>query len=404
MNAYERALQRVKCEQEKMNFGSGYCWLPGPTGPTGPQGLPMTIEGHFASVEELVENYPNGSKGAYVVDSDLFVWNNTENEWKDMGNLCGPTGPVGPKGDVGQEGNPGVTGPTGAMGPQGQKGEIGPTGPTGAKGKDGTSVTILGYYDNYQQLITNHPTGVVGNAYLVGDDLYVWVGEQSKWVNVGVIRGPQGEAGATGPTGPEGKMGPIGPQGAIGSPGIQGPPGPVGPQGEKGLQGNVGPTGPAGPLMIPCAYLVTSGEANPDGYEVLTEMQVPLDKIAYDNDKLIYISNVNNTFTILKTGVYIVHFKVLAKLKDSVSSNVISIGLKHVGKPTVYAGCSLWANSTVPTLLSGIGILNVTIPDWYEITNLGTTSIMIESPDVKTLGTESSSVNPVVTILIQKIQ
>ena len=92
----------------------------------------------------------------------------------------------------------------------------------GAKGADGTSVTIMGYYDSLDQLYYDHPTGSVGDAYMVDGDLYVWVtgatgylqfasGEVayntadllevyrgSGWVYTGQIRGDQGEQGETG--------------------------------------------------------------------------------------------------------------------------------------------------------------------------------------------------------------
>ncbi len=117
----------------------------------------------------------------------------------------------------------GPTGPQGEMGPTGPQGEIGPTGPSGAAG---TSVSIQGSYDNFDELEKEHPTGVSNEAYLVGDDLYVWSPNEDIWINVGRIRGPQG---------------------IQGPPGVEGPQGPTGPQGETGLagpQGEIGPTGP----------------------------------------------------------------------------------------------------------------------------------------------------------------
>lgn len=61
------------------------------------------------------------------------------------------------------------------------------------RGEDGTSVTILGSYATYAELIAAHPTGAIGDAYMVNGDLYVWNG--TAWDNVGQIRGPQGGAG-----------------------------------------------------------------------------------------------------------------------------------------------------------------------------------------------------------------
>ena len=57
-------------------------------------------------------------------------------------------------------------------------------------GTDGTSVTILGSYDTFAQLQQAHPTGSLGDSYIVAGDLYVWTG--SAWENVGQIQGPAG--------------------------------------------------------------------------------------------------------------------------------------------------------------------------------------------------------------------
>lgn len=72
-------------------------------------------------------------------------------------------------------------------------------GAKGEDGADGTSVTILGHYDTYAELVAAHPTGSAGDSYMVGSDLYVWNG--SAWENVGQIQGPQGDTGPKGDTG-----------------------------------------------------------------------------------------------------------------------------------------------------------------------------------------------------------
>lgn len=77
-----------------------------------------------------------------------------------------------------------ITGVYGNTGPQGEEGEQGPP------GEDGSSVTILGSYDTLAELEAAHPTGSLGDAYLVAGDLYVWNG--SAWEDVGQIQGPQG--------------------------------------------------------------------------------------------------------------------------------------------------------------------------------------------------------------------
>lgn len=66
----------------------------------------------------------------------------------------------------------------------------------GQDGADGTSVTILGSYNTYAELIAAHPTGDnIGDGYMVGSDLYIWNG--TTWQNVGQIKGADGTDGLT---------------------------------------------------------------------------------------------------------------------------------------------------------------------------------------------------------------
>lgn len=69
----------------------------------------------------------------------------------------------------------------------------------GRDGADGTSVNILGSYNTVAELQAAHPTGSVGDAYIVSGDLYVWA--DNAWTNVGQIQGPAGQNGANGTNG-----------------------------------------------------------------------------------------------------------------------------------------------------------------------------------------------------------
>jgi hypothetical protein len=69
------------------------------------------------------------------------------------------------------------------------------TGLNGSNGQDGTSVTILGSYNTLAELQTAHPTGNVGDAYIIGGNLYVWAVDDAEWENVGNIQGPAGKDG-----------------------------------------------------------------------------------------------------------------------------------------------------------------------------------------------------------------
>ena len=146
---------------------------------------------------------------------------------------AGVTGPTGPAG-----GPIGPTGPQGIQGPQGPQGIQGPTGPTGPQGVPGTGIEAMGFYNTYPELIAAHPTGTPGDAFVVGDNLYIWNQDTNTWARTNIISGP------TGPTGPQGLQGTQGLQGNLGP---TGPTGPQGLQGAQGLQGDLGPTGPTGP-------------------------------------------------------------------------------------------------------------------------------------------------------------
>ena len=70
----------------------------------------------------------------------------------------------------------------------------------GQRGADGTSVKILDSYDTLAQLNSAHPSGNEnGDGYMVGKDLYVWNG--TAFINVGQIRGNDGENGKDGTNG-----------------------------------------------------------------------------------------------------------------------------------------------------------------------------------------------------------
>jgi hypothetical protein len=168
--------------------------------------------------------------------------------------------------------------------PQGPTGPLGPTGPQGEQGvmgPDGSGIRVLGTYASVLLLETDTPVGNVGDAYVVGGDLYAWSDLNQEWFNAGAfVAGPTGPTGATGagatgptgatgatgpsggPTGPQGEQGPTGPSGgptgatgATGGIGLRGPTGNIGPTGPRGFSGEsitgpTGPTGATGPLGI----------------------------------------------------------------------------------------------------------------------------------------------------------
>jgi hypothetical protein len=114
---------------------TGATGLLGPVGPTGAQGSGVSVLGSYATVELLEADNPIANVGdAYIVQNELYIWNDLNQEWDNVGPFVGPIGPTGP---TGTQGTNGVTGPTGAQGPTGPEG--GPTGPTGAAGPTGAT-------------------------------------------------------------------------------------------------------------------------------------------------------------------------------------------------------------------------------------------------------------------------
>lgn len=78
-------------------------------------------------------------------------------------------------------------------------------GPQGLKGETGAALAIKGSFPSLEELQEQHPTGTLGDAYMVGSRLYSWSG--SAWVDCGDIKGPKGDQGIQGERGPTGPAG-----------------------------------------------------------------------------------------------------------------------------------------------------------------------------------------------------
>ena len=88
---------------------------------------------------------------------------------------------------------------------------IGDTGPKGDTGDIGIGTVIKGHYDNFVEFITVHPSGSLGDAYIVDGSYYYW--NENGWANAGSVKGdtgPQGSKGDKGDTGPAGAKGDTG--------------------------------------------------------------------------------------------------------------------------------------------------------------------------------------------------
>ena len=108
----------------------------GDLGPEGPQGRGLTILGNRDSAEDLPLTGQLGD--GYLVAGDLYVWDDIDGVWVNVGNVQGPQGLQGPKGDKGDQGDPGPKGDPGEEGPQGPAGIQGPKGDTGDQGPAST--------------------------------------------------------------------------------------------------------------------------------------------------------------------------------------------------------------------------------------------------------------------------
>lgn len=197
------------------------------SGPAGQDGIGIRILGTLPGTAWL-PSIGNESGDAYIITSKMYVWD-TE-RWS-------PVGQVGPQGlsafQVAQQqgftGNVNqwlaslvgktnyqiarANGYTGTesewlatlIGPRGDKGERGDKGDQGDPGTSAAVVVLKGAVATEQDL----PAGAaVSDAYLIGTQLYVWIGDS--WANVGNVVGPQGLKGDKGDRGDQGVKGDVG--------------------------------------------------------------------------------------------------------------------------------------------------------------------------------------------------
>jgi len=202
----------------------------GPQGAQGAEGKGVNIKGSYTREEWDAISGTTGEPGdAYLVEGDLYVWDELNQTWKDVGDIQGPQGAQGAEGKQGPKGEDGKNGFQGPQGADGKDGIDGKQGPQGENGKDGAK-------------------GEQGPQGANGKD-----GEDGK-------QGPKGEEGYQGPQGADGKQGPQGEKGKDGEDGKQGPKGEEGyqgPQGKDGTNGEQGPEGKQGP----------KGEDGKDGFQ-----------------------------------------------------------------------------------------------------------------------------------------
>ena len=68
----------------------------GANGQNGADGAGLQILGNYDSMQELIQDHPTGSAGdAYMVGTDLVVWNTQTSSWQNIGRIQGPSGSDG---------------------------------------------------------------------------------------------------------------------------------------------------------------------------------------------------------------------------------------------------------------------------------------------------------------------
>ncbi len=180
----------------------------GDPGPIGPQGN----AGYTGSEGQRGYVGSQGNPGLQGIQGDLgytgsqgeagqFGYTGSQGYVGSIGGI-GYTGSAGATGDQGYTGSTGELGYTGSHGSAGYAGSAGYTGShgdigyTGSRGADGTSVTILGSYADLTALQTAHPTGSLGDAYILSGNGHLAVWNGSAWTDVGSIQGPIGYTGS----------------------------------------------------------------------------------------------------------------------------------------------------------------------------------------------------------------
>ena len=238
------------------------------------------------------------------------------------------------------------------------------------KGKDGTGITFKGTYATVDELLKNHPTGNVGDSYLVNGNLFIWSDNDKKWIDAGKIEGPRG------------------------------------PQGE---QGATGPTGPNGREQLGIVYLATFENGTSEGISVLENERIPISRKELDNQNILTLDERENLIYFTRIGAYKVSIVLYGYCKLSSQSfdenkDFISIGLRQLNTDNIYVGASQWIynEKTLPVIAQGIITVNDNKTP-YELVNLSKKTIYLKTPDIANINTNSYFANAPVTIIIDEI-
>lgn len=222
--------------------------------------------------------------------------------------------------------------------------------------------SVNGTFNSYEEFIKKHPTGSKGEVFLVDEDIYVWDDEKSKWTNAGRMGGTKGE------------------------------------KGDKGDKGD------AGPERVKTAYIVTFNSIEDNsGIKVPSNTEIPLERVELNPYDIISLNSNKIKFNLI--GYYKISFTISALIKkDSFapSKDIISVGIRPVNTDNIYIGVSKWNENNTPEVITteGMLVINNTSLE-YALINLSPSEIILNSPDLKNLKTNSYFSNSVVTMIIE---
>ena len=263
----------------------------------------------------------------------------------------------------------------------------GPIGPTGPRGN---GINILGSYDTYENLLRNHPTGSIDDAYIVNGDLYTWSDEEKKWIDTGRVQGPKGDKGDKGDTGEQGQ------KGDKGDPGT------------KGDNGDQGEKGDPGPNTVRASYLVTFNDSVlKDGINIDPNGILPIERKELDLTNLVNLNQTENTISFNVAGYYRISIIVSAYVKGietpfDKTKDFVTIGFREKDTDNIYIGTSTWYETEVSKQNIMEGMLAVTDPKKeFELVNLGSKSICLLTPDIENIKSKSYFTNSLITVFIE---
>ena len=199
-------------------------------GTQGEQGTGVTILGSYDSEESLAEAHPTGVAGdSYLINSELYVWSETDTSWINVGTIRGP------QGEKGETGAPGAAGADGVNGKDGSDGISPIVNITSITG--GHRVEFADRSGTHSFDVMDGSDGADGQDGVNGTD-----GKDITITSISESEEDNGENTVTFSTGETITI----KNGSKGSQGEQGKQGAQGPQGEKGDKGDKGDTGTAG--------------------------------------------------------------------------------------------------------------------------------------------------------------